>query len=232
MKRREYWVGCFIVCALTLAACVNDFDALFDGAGGGSGKTDGGPSSGSSSSSSGDTGSGDDDDQPAPLDSGTPDGKVGADPTQTCGAKQTTCQDLRQSGPQFSVINACTGCGCSCPAFDCEQAEGVCTTTCAGGASCTGSCSFQDDCELTVKASVANFTCRGSQFTGCNLSCTQGSICTFDCRDARKCNVTCEAGSSCNVKLCFGDGCRVDTCPNKKTCGDGSISCGDAPCPK
>jgi hypothetical protein len=230
MKRAAIFVACTVI----LAACVNDFDALFDGT---ESASDGGKPSSTSSGSSGDNasgGGGDDDDTttklPPPADGGTTtDANTSVDPTQACGTKQTACADSRKPGPDFSVVNSCTGCGCSCPAFDCENADGVCDTTCAGGATCTGSCRFQDECTFTVKASVANFVCRGD-FTECKMTCTQGSICNFDCSAARRCTVVCDVGSSCVVKLCSGDSCTANPCPNQKTCADGSIVCGDAVC--
>jgi hypothetical protein len=221
----------FVACAVILAACVNDFDALFDGT---TSASDGGIPSSSSSGSSGTSGaSGDDGDggaAPPPFDAGsTGDGATSVDPTQTCGTKQPTCNDQRKPGPGFSIENSCFGCGCACAPFDCDSAEGVCDTTCSGGATCTGSCRFQDECTFTVKASVANFVCRGD-FTDCKMTCTQGSICNFDCSDARRCTVVCDVGSSCIVKLCKGDNCTASPCPNQKTCADGSIVCGEIPC--
>jgi hypothetical protein len=224
----------FVACAVILAACVNDFDALFDGA---NGTSDGGSSPSSSSGSSGSSGdntsgggSSGDTTPPPPAEAGTtPDAKSSVDPTQTCGTKQPTCNDQRKPGPGFSITNSCFGCGCTCAPFDCDDAEGVCDTTCSGGSTCTGSCRFQDECTFTAKAAVVNFVCRGD-FTECKMTCTQGSLCNFDCSDARRCTVVCDVGSSCIVKLCKGDSCTASPCPNQKTCADGSIVCGDVAC--
>lgn len=198
---------------VAFAACVNDFDALFDES-----KVkddaDGGKSS-SSSSSSGSTGDDDDDATPPAA----PDASTGSDCTQkTCEATSKDTFD----GVVRTADQCCT--------YDttCKD-DDACDTTCTNGAICSGTCStgFSCDFEVSGKSTQAVLKCTTNR---CFMTCAGGAKCTLDCA-ADDCTVKCDEASTCVVQHCFNSFCDV-RCGNGKpaeSCAGGVKACGGCP---
>jgi len=208
--RTSFVTALFAVCAIAGVGCANDFDALFAGASPGApeaGASDGGPVPGSDGSA--------------------------LDGALACGAPTACTPGSLCTNQRCS--NECTGCGCSCPPFDCSDDDlETCITTCRAGSTCEVRCSAEKDCGLLAQGAVAKLSCEGRS-DRCSLACEEGASCELTCgeRGGDRCTAVCDSSSTCLVDCGPDRECNVD-CQGgqKRTCPQAGVFTCNRDCPK
>lgn len=215
-RRRSRSVRTSLVTALfavsaIVGGCGNDFDALFADQASPAGPIDAGDSG-----------------RPSTDGSDVPEAALACGAPTAC-APQNICADK-------SCTNTCTGCGCTCPAFECSRDElETCVTTCGAGSTCSATCTAEQDCALVAHGATAKLACEG-RMDRCTLTCDQGASCELTCAlggRGDRCIAVCDATSSCLVD-CGEDGpCNVD-CQGgqKRTCPQPGVFTCNRDCPK
>lgn len=201
-----------ILLLLVCSGCVNDFDALSSGHGGGSASgnagragSSGGTSSGGSSASAGVS--------PGEAGVGAASGEAGAAGEggggENCQSGLTTCPgtaectDLQVGNPDGHGVNDCGACGTTCSLDHASSAtceNGVCAPTCKTGFDDCNDATHNDGCETAL----TTITDCGA----CGMACSLENVSDATCL-AGACKLTCQTGfGDCNDAT-HNDGCET-----------------------
>jgi hypothetical protein len=197
------------VAFVAVPGCGNDFDGLF---------ANGDAGNGAPPDNTAEAGATVDANTPSDLGPAACGAPMACSPSQNCG---DPCDQT------------CNGCGCTCPAFDCNGGDAErCTTTCALGTTCSSTCKVEKSCSLLSNGATAKLTCTGR--ADCGLTCAAGGTCDLECGEGGNCELTCGPKSSCLVR-CGGTAgsCKVD-CQGglKKNCPQTGVFTCNRDCPK